>query len=239
MGDKMGELLRKVASVATVALALAGLASEASAATFSFRNISANNVVDANIGEAQLFVDVLAVAGNSNQVDLRFRNIGPAASSITDIYFDDDQLITDIVSITDSGANVSFSEGANPGHLPSENSATPNFVTNTAFTADSNSPAQPNGVNPDEFVTLRLAVNGTITTVIDELMAGLLLDSESDSTLNTFRIGIHVQGFAGGGSESFINGVPITAVPLPGVAVAGAALMGAVAMRRRRRAVGC
>jgi len=48
----------------------------------------------------------------------------------------------------------------------------------------------------------------------------------------TLRIGIHVQGFATGGSESFVN------VPLPEPATFGLLALGAVALvaaRARRR----
>jgi hypothetical protein len=57
------------------------------------------------------------------------------------------------------------------------------------------------------------------------------------------RIGIHVQGFASGGSESFVNNPPAppgggedppSAVPEPGVlSLVGFSLLGMLAVRRR------
>ena len=87
------------------------------------------------------------------------------------------------------------------------------------FLADSDPPAQPNGVNPGEFLTIIFnLINGqTFADVINEL-----------DTADELRIGIHVQGFANGGSESFVN------VPAPG-ALGVSALAGLVALRRRRR----
>jgi MYXO-CTERM domain-containing protein len=49
------------------------------------------------------------------------------------------------------------------------------------------------------------------------------------------RVGIHVQGFADGGSEAFINDPPV--VPLPGAALLGVLGLGtAGGLCRRRRA---
>jgi hypothetical protein len=86
---------------------------------------------------------------------------------------------------------VDFSAGASPGNLPGGNNVSPVFSASTGLTADSNPPAQPNGVNPGEFLEIVFAAN-----------ANDVLDAINGSTL---RIGIHVQGFSGGGSESFIN----------------------------------
>jgi hypothetical protein len=85
--------------------------------TYGFKCISNNKGGDAAIGEAQLFVDV-SEYGNG-QVLFLFRNVGSAASSITDVYFDDGTLlgIAEIVN----GDRVKFSQGASPGDLPAGN----------------------------------------------------------------------------------------------------------------------
>jgi len=166
-----------------------------------FTNITNNNPTDAANGEAQLAVEaVCPVNGNTNQVSFTFTNTGTAAMSITDVYFEDGTLLG-IASITD-GTGVDFEQNASPGDLPGGNNATPPFSATAGFTADSEPPTQPNGVNPGE----------TLTIVFD-LQAGLDCDDVL-SALNLggadggLRIGIHVQGFAGGGSESFVNGPP-------------------------------
>lgn len=159
---------------------------------FLFDNISGNSAIDAATGEAQLFVEVIDLGGGQTLFD--FFNTGPLASSITDIYFDDGPLLS-IAVIDDSDPGVSFSLGASPGNLPSANNASPPFVATIAFSTESNPPAQPNGINPGESlgITFDLIVSNTFDDVITALLDGSL------------RIGIHVQGFAGGGSESFVN----------------------------------
>jgi hypothetical protein len=95
---------------------------------------------------------------------------------------------------------------------------------------DSDSPVQANGVNPGEALELYLALatGRSFQEAIASLNGGGL------------RIGIHVQGFEGGGSESFIN-VPADGndpVPEPGTLLLLASgvlgLAGGVWCRRRK-----
>ncbi|OHB86386.1 MAG: hypothetical protein A2V98_10300 [Planctomycetes bacterium RBG_16_64_12] len=192
---------------------------------YGFYNITGNNMTNAAIGEAQMFVTV-SDAG-SNQVLFKFDNTGPAASSITDVYFDNGTLLG-IASLSSSGSGVDFSQGASPPNLPGGSSISPAFVTTTGFSADSDPPAQPNGVNPDEWlgVLFNLQGGGAFADVISELGTGEL------------RIGIHVQGFADGGSESFVN-TPV--IPLPPAFLLGLSLLSGLGLVRglggRRRTV--
>src|SRR4030042_799941 len=197
----------------------------AQAVPFGFDNISANNVVDAAIGEAQLFVDVTA---SGSQVLFTFGNTGPLASSITDVYFDDGSLLG-IASIINS-TGVAFSQFADPGNLPAANNADPDFVTTAGFSADSDAPDQPNGVNPGESlgILFNLQSTQTFADVLSEL---------GDSSL---RIGIHVQGFASGGSEAFVNDGPTngngtTPVPEPAtMLLLGSGLIGLAGYGRKK-----
>lgn len=203
------------------AAAIFGGSASARADLYGFTGLSANNVADVAIAEAQLFVEV--TAEGATQVKFRFYNTGPAASSITDVYFDDGTLLG-IASIV-NGSGVDFSQGASPGDLPGGNLASPAFEATAGFTADSDAPTQPNGVNPGEEVSIifNLQGGGTFADVIAELTSGEL------------RIGIHVQGFATGGSESLINGPPGTPpIPAPGAFALAALGFGAIGAIRRR-----
>jgi len=185
--------------------------------SYGFGAITANNVADTVMGESQLSMMVSSGPG-INQISFTFMNVGPNAMSIADIYFDDRGVLADIASIDDSDPGVSFSEGATPGNLPAANNASPAFVASVGLTADSNPPVQPNGVNPGETLT-----------IICNLMGGVVFD-DAIAALNNgldLRVGIHVQGFSSGGSESFVN------VPTPG-SVALLGLGGFAAFRRRR-----
>lgn len=218
-------IMRKLLWTVAVAVALAAVATPADAGPiYSFdciTNNGSNGAGDCAIGEAQLRVEVIDEGGT--QVGFKFTNAVGFASSITDIYFDDGTL-PGIASITDSGAGVAFDQGASPGNLPGGNTATPSFVTTAGFSADSESPISANGVNgPTEWIEIQFNLQspGTYATVINELATGDL------------RIGIHVQGFASGASQSFINNP--TPVPEPGtLLLLGAGLTG-LALRRRRR----
>ena len=167
----------------------------ANALVYTFDNITNNLPGDAAIGEAQLFVDV--TDAGTNQVLFTFRNIGPDASSICDVYFDDGILLRRITSIDNSEIGVSFSQNARPKDLPGGNGV--GFEVTAGLSADSDSPTQPNGVNPGEFlgILINLQTGFDFDDVLNNLYSGDL------------RIGIHVQGFESGGSESFINGAPI------------------------------
>ncbi|MDY6837240.1 MAG: PEP-CTERM sorting domain-containing protein [Thermodesulfobacteriota bacterium] len=188
---------------------------------FGFNNITNNKATDAAIGEAQLWVDVTEDAGGGAL--FTFHNTGPAPSSICDVFFDDGTLLG-IASIDNSSSGVSFSNPDNSEVLPGGNTLFPPFVTTAGFSADSDPPKQPNGVNPREYlgILFDLQDGGEFSDVLAELASGEL------------RIGIHVQGFDSGGSESFIND-PGSPVPEPAtMLLLGSGLVGLAGFGRKR-----
>lgn len=212
----MKTLTKALASCALICFA--GFGSVANADMFTFGCINNGSSANCQTGALQLSVEV--VAGPAGQAQFIFRNVGLLASSIADIYFDDGTLLG-IASIA-NGAGVDFSQYANPGNLPGGNSMSPAFEATAGFTADSNPPSEPNGVNPGETVTIyfTLQSGGTLADVISELYSQEL------------RIGLHVQGFANGGSESFVN--ELVPVPLPAAAWLMLSGLGALRLARRR-----
>jgi len=179
--------------------------------TYSFECITNNKATDAATGEAQLLVAASDAGGNN--VLFNFINTGPKTCSITDVYFDDDaSVLSAIAMIDNSDPGVSFSQLASPGNLPGGNTVVPAFVTTLGFSADSDPP---------------------IVAIIFNLQSGNTFDSViSSMDTSDLRIGIHVQGFYCGGSESFINnGI----IPAPGAVVLGGigvSLIGWLRMRK-------
>jgi len=186
------------------ALALfAGFSVMAHAESYSFACISNNNVANCAAGAAQLRVDVLSYG--PSQALFQFYNIGAAASSVTDIYFDDGTLLG--IAQVNNSSGVNFSQGAAPPDLPAGNNVDPDFMTTAGFNADSNTPVSINGVNPGETVGIlfNLQSGQSFSNVNNALsLAGVP---------GGLRIGLHVQNFNNGGSESFIN----VATPVPEV----------------------
>lgn len=159
-------------------------------------------------GEAQMTVDVVEMV-SASRAKFVFRNAGPNASSITDVYFEDGALLG-IADVDDSHEGVEFEIGATPSELPGGNNADPPFITTTDpqyfFSADSDKPTTPQGVNPGEWVG-----------VIFDLKTGKTFQDVLTSLVNynrelypgeSLRIGIKVQGFENGGSEGFVNNPP-------------------------------
>ncbi|QDU47617.1 PEP-CTERM motif protein [Symmachiella dynata] len=179
-----------------------------------FGRLSANSVGDSVIGETQLTVELSDVG--SGQVAFIFRNSGPDASSIADVYFDDDGNLASIASLIDADdgvggdPGVDFSTGASPPNIPAHNNISPSFFVTAGLLADSDAPAQPNGVNPGEQLTVIMNLTSGVT------FADTVAAIDLAGAAGGLRIGIHVQGYASGGSETFVN-LPPGPDPGPGL----------------------
>lgn len=215
-------------ALAFVAAALLASASSAEAAvSYSFTGVSNNNVTNTSIGEANL--SMLVTDSGGGYVRFDFYNSSTDGSAITDVYFDDSvdpALFVTPISQIINGSGVSFAEGATPGNLPSGGT----FDATKGLTADSDAPVYGNGVGYGETLGIVLQLdNGN--------SYGDVVTALSDSSL---RVGLHVQGFGNGGSESFVNnpggGTP-PAVPEPStLAIFGLGALFAGRRMRRRNA---
>jgi len=190
----------------------------ASALTLGFDCLTGNEAGDCAIGESQLSVEVSDLGGGS--VLFHFRNAGPEASAISEVYFDDGSLLA--LSTLTSGPGVDFRPDANPPDLPGGDLADPDFEVTEGFLAESSEPPPKNGVGPEEWLKIEFELQDgrVFGDVLDDLESGAL------------RIGIHVIGFDSGGSESFLNEGQ---VPEPGAALLLGGAAAGVAARQLRR----
>lgn len=186
-----------VSSVAMCALS-AGRCT-ASSTVFYFSCLTENDPVSA--ATAPQFTGILAPY-SSSRVQFTINNAsGGAQSSITDIYFDDAAHCLSQMTII-NGSGVAYSSGAYPTNLPGASNADPDFAT--SYSADSDYPTTSNGVNPGEYISFRF--KGEYDAAVQNM------------TTDDLRIGIYVQGFAGGRLESFISSTtapPVANVPAP------------------------
>jgi hypothetical protein len=157
-----------------------------------------NNPADVAGSLGQFSVDIsdMTDAGGP-KASFTFYNTGPYQSSITQVYFQDGVLF-DIAQVI-NGTGTLYTQGGSPPNLPGGNGCIPPFRVTAGFLATPDSPTMWNGVNnigEGEYVTILF--NLYTGTSFADLIAGL----ESGAV----RIGIHVQGYGSGGSESFVTG---------------------------------
>lgn len=203
---------------AAVAIMLTFGSASADAATMGFSCITNNSAANCSIGEAQLTAELIDL-GNGT-VEFLFRNTGPDAASITQIYFDQPSPSIMGLSSMSSSSGVSFQQLSNL-NLPGGNGI--GFVATNGVGAKP--PVALNGVNPGEWLRLAFTLNqgSTFASLLTNLATGDL------------RIGMHVQAIgANGQSEAFVNQM---ATPEPtSLLLLGTGLAAAAARRRKRRA---
>jgi hypothetical protein len=225
-GKKVGGLL------ALLALLLGPATAPATVMQLGFASITNNSAANVATGEAQLVVDI-EEGISADRMTFTFRNTGPAASAITGVYFDGNPDIggplANIISIFNGTVGqVRLEEDSARPNLPNGPNATPPFVADFSLLTDPPTSTL-NGVDPGELVavTFRLKDGQTFADVLAAL------------TNRSLRLGLHVQRFADGGSESFINtleGPTPNPIPEPGSVILlglGGATLLAAGIRRR------
>jgi len=207
------------------------------AATFGFTEVSATSAADAAIGQAQYFMDVLDAS--ARQVLFRFRNTGPDASSITRIFFDDDDLFVPILESVQpenvAGSGVIFVRGTSFGNDFDLGEPFFGFALRPDLALAAPAPAAVNGINPGESLDALATLNDDIVT--SELMTRL-----EDGRL---RVALRAEGFPDGGTGVFVSKTtPVvtppptptpTVIPAPGALLLGAVGAGLLGCLRRRR----
>lgn len=229
-------LRRKVYLLVICFAALCVSIAPARADLFGFARITNNTPEsDGGVVGRQLCVDVAGYEYGTNQVLFTFYNnpvefsefytTSPISSSICDVYFDDGALLG-IASIVNPDG-VLFSQLAAPKDLPGGSNLSPQFETTSGFSADSDPPVQPNGVNPGEAlgIIFDLESGKTLSDVIAAIYQGL----EDPTVGEPLRIGIHVQSIGvSRGSESFIM------TPAPAAVILGMLGLGAAGLKLRK-----
>lgn len=199
--------------------------------TLSFYGISNNDASGDAVADGMANLKMQVIDIGNQQVSFRFTN-NSDYSSLTDVYFDDGALLG--ISGIRSSSGVKFSPGASPGDLPAGNGISPAFNTTAGFLADSDAPVPRNGVQDSDATGEWLAIDFQLLPAksFADVVAALTLPSGGD----WLRVGLHVQSFTGGYSESFINN-PVAAIPEPDdyvLLLAGLGLLGVVARRQMR-----
>lgn len=199
-------------------------ATAATTLTIDYQNITNNGSPDVG---SQLQTEVTGDETNADStIFFKFMNLIGVQSSITDIYFEDSLGLfdTNTFTIAEESVGVDFSEGADPGDLPGGNPF--GFEATLGLTADSNPPAEPNGIN---------SVSEYLVIALDLLSGNTFQEFAAALLGGDFLIGLHVQGLPDEGSDSYVNNPP-EVVPIPaGIWLFGTALAGLGLLTRMRR----
>lgn len=165
--------------------------SVAQADPIGFTPITSNNGPLTTAVAPQFSVEAFSFASGWR---FEFRNTGPIASVITQIYVDFGGTpvpFGQAISNTPGQTLFAFGPGGpGPNSLPSQNTATPPFTTDDSI--KSVPPFPVTGINQGEVMSWLFFYGGAF-------------DAAGALEAGTLRFGIHVQSIAGGGSDSYVT----------------------------------
>ena len=206
-------LIKSVLAVAGVAAVSAISAAPASAFTFS--NITGGDTV----GDAYKSNFNFEVVDQGDRVLFNiYHLINPATASsfIRQVFFDDNNYLSNPWANIGNFGTVQFSGGASDDQLPQGGS---NFTTDYAFTRDV--PGNDNAIQGGE--KFGVSFLGNYASVVNALNSGAL------------NVGIHVQGLPGGASDSYVSS-NTQDTPEPLTMLAAGAAVGFGTMFKKQRA---
>lgn len=194
--------MKRIIAVLFACLCASNLYAGLAPVTYSFDCVTNSIAGDASIGESQLWMEV---APTMDGVQFTFHNDGPDNAVITSIYFYDGVLL-DLTFIDNACDGVTLlKEEGNLGHLPGFN---PDALAVYGAADRLSQGGVHNGVDsgePGEWVTIHWTLQDghNYESLLDNLAQHVVV------------VGVHVQAFCSGGSESFINRSNPTPVPEP------------------------
>ena len=165
---------------------------------FGFDTVTTNSPLNSTIA-GQMFMDANVMGAGMSSVG--FTNIGPLASTVTEIYFGSDEALNlNLDSLIYCSPGVDFDiTGATPANPPGMNDFGNWWTITIAAAEATQSPAQ-NGIDPFECLELQVSYDGSLS--FSELIQ-----------FGQLQVALHVISLPDGESETFVNGTEVIPEP--------------------------